>query len=208
MTHAYRTFFENGIDLPKKRRSKMTNRCKEELAKTVRFVNATSEQRKGILEGRVKEWEMRKWFNAAILLSIFEGSRLVAEGRQTHRYALGRHEQEREVQRAGKPGRASPQQGKLVVRGGQEDSNPGVICSADIPNAYFQGHEMHRVLLLHKPREGLALGLNVKWLLLARVPVYGAHDSVNFGKDCARPCTQRARGESQKQCVVYSDERR
>ena len=50
-----------------------------------------------------------------------------------------------------------------------------MIGSADITNAYFQGEELDRVLILKQPKGGLP-GEPPDRRFLARVPVYGTHD--------------------------------
>ena len=49
------------------------------------------------------------------------------------------------------------------------------IKSLDVTNAYFQGEEIDRVLLLSQPKGGLP-GLKPHQHMLARAPIYGSTD--------------------------------
>ena len=49
------------------------------------------------------------------------------------------------------------------------------VCSLDVTDAYFQGEEIDRVLLLKQPKGGLP-GLQPEDHMLARAPIYGSHD--------------------------------
>ena len=52
-----------------------------------------------------------------------------------------------------------------------------IVSSLDITNAYFQGEEMHRLLILKPPKGTDLEGLSENDYLMARVPVYGTHDA-------------------------------
>ena len=58
-------------------------------------------------------------------------------------------------------------------------SNGLEICSADISNAYFQGDELDRLLLLKPPRSGVPDPefADGETMILARVPIYGTQDA-------------------------------
>ena len=65
-----------------------------------------------------------------------------------------------------------------------------MIGSADITNAYFQGEELDRVLILKQPKGGLP-GEPPDRRFLARVPVYGTHDGgCKFWKRLKTSATQ------------------
>ena len=51
-----------------------------------------------------------------------------------------------------------------------------VIKSVDITNAYFQGEEQDRLMILRQPPGGI-LGLHPNTRMLARVPIYGTKDA-------------------------------
>lgn len=80
------------------------------------------------------------------------------------------------------------------------------IRSADVTNAYFQGEEMDRILLLKPPRKGLEEErLEEGQLMLARVPVYGAHDSGRkFWKKIRRDMTSKGIKENRIFRALYT----
>ena len=52
------------------------------------------------------------------------------------------------------------------------------LRSADISNAYFQGKELDRILLLKPPKGGLPdSSITEDTMILARVPIYGTKDA-------------------------------
>ena len=61
-------------------------------------------------------------------------------------------------------------------------SNKIEIKSADISNAYFQGKELDRILLLRPPKGGLPDPdyADGETMILARVPIYGTPDAGRF----------------------------
>jgi hypothetical protein len=80
-----------------------------------------------------------------------------------------------------------------------------IVSSLDITNAYFQGEEMHRLLILKPPKGTDVEGLSVDDYLMARVPVYGTHDAGRKFWKRLRKYTRRKRtsGEFYFPCSVY-----
>ena len=66
------------------------------------------------------------------------------------------------------------------------------IGSADITNAYFQGEEFDRLLILKQPKGGLP-GQPPDKRFLARVPVYGTHDGGRKFWKCLKVSAEHSR---------------
>ena len=187
--------------LKKRKKKYVSKKRKEAAGKTLNFKRAEGAVREGMLAARQAEWAKWKQFNAAVILSVEESNRLLQEGHQvvgTQWIDVDKNEGLRTKENPDIPPKYK---GRLVVRGDQEQgevrsdsptcdteaqnllfsfaaSRRLRIRSADITNAYFQGEEMDRVLLLRPPKEGLEEeDLQPGQLMLARVPIYGAHDS-------------------------------
>ena len=185
----------------KNKKKYVSKRRKEAAGKVLNYKRADPAVQEGIRQAREAEWTKWKQFNAAVIFSVEESNRLLAEGHQvigTQWIDTDKNEPFRTPQNPDIPPKYK---GRLVVRGDQEEGNirsDSPTCdieaqnmlfsfaasrrlrvrSADITNAYFQGEEMDRVLLLRPPQGGLAgEELEPGQLMLARVPVYGAHDS-------------------------------
>ena len=179
----------------------MFQQRKQAAGKVLNYKTASEEVKKGIRQGRQNEWTKWKIFNAAVPLKKEESDQLIAEGHvpiHTQWIDTDKNEPFRTPENPDVPPLYT---GRLVVCGNEEkgdvrSDSPTIdieaqnlllsfassrrlrIRSADITNAYFEGEEMDRILLLRQPRDGLHdEEIDPDQLLLARVPVYGAHDS-------------------------------
>ena len=204
----YMSFMAERVEDPgaegwlKKRKKKYVSKKRKEAAgKVLNFKRAEGPVREGMLAARQAEWAKWKQFNAAVILSVEESNRLVSEGHQVAGTQWIDTDKNEPLRTKENPDVPPKYKGRLVVRGDQEQGDVRSdsptcdteaqnllfsfaasrrlrIRSADITNAYFQGEEMDRILLLRPPNKGLEEeNLQPGQLMLARVPVYGAHDS-------------------------------
>ena len=155
------------------------------------------EVQKELDKSREKEWAKWKEFSAAIIIDDAQYQELIREGHQvipTQWVELDKNHNRRLLD----PTVEAKYKSRLVVRGDLEKGDPrsnsptaGIeaqnlvfsfaasrklrIKSLDVTNAYFQGEEIDRVLLLSQSKGGLP-GLKPHQHMLARAPIYGSTD--------------------------------
>ena len=152
---------------------------------------------KGIDGSRETEWGKWRQFNAALDLTEEQYQKLKAEGHEEVPLKWVDTDKN-DVLRGTKPDIEMERKSRLVTRGDLESgdirsdsptadieaqneifsfaaSRNVKIGAADITNAYFQGEELDRVLILKQPKGGLPREPPER-RYLARVPVYGTRD--------------------------------
>ena len=180
-----------------KKRRAYSNKNKAAQGKVFTYEKCSPELQKGIDGSRKVEWDKWKQFNAAIGLDEKHYRELIAEGHEEVPLKWVDTDKN-DALRGSQPDIEVKHKSRLVTRGDLESgdirsdsptadieaqnlvfsfasSRKVMIGSADITNAYFQGEELDRVLILKQPKGGLP-GEPPDRRFLARVPVYGTHD--------------------------------
>ena len=201
---ALRVFFSDRVEADKqvlqwrKRRKNFTSKKqKEKHGKILMYHKCPEDVQKELDKSRAKEWAKWQDFSAAIILDDAQYDELIREGHQvipTQWVELDKNHNKRLLDPTVEPNYKS----RLVVRGDLEKGDPRSdsptasieaqnlvfsfaasrkvkIKSLDVTNAYFQGEEIDRVLLLSQPTGGLP-GLKPHQHMLARAPIYGSTD--------------------------------
>ncbi|CAE7692632.1 RE1 [Symbiodinium sp. CCMP2592] len=201
---ALRVFFADRVEDDKKvtqwrkRRKNFTSRKqKEKHGKILMYHKCPEDVQKELDKSRAKEWAKWQDFSAAIILDDAQYDELIREGHQvipTQWVELDKNHNKRLLD----PTVEANYKSRLVVRGDLEKGDPRSdsptasieaqnlvfsfaasrkvkIKSLDVTNAYFQGEEIDRVLLLSQPKGGLP-GLKPHQHMLARAPIYGSTD--------------------------------
>jgi len=179
------------------------NQKKEARGKTLNFERETYEVRTGLEASRGVEWSKWQLFQAGKPCRGKELQQLLEEGHEvipTRRVDVDRNAHKRQTNG---PEIAPEYKSRLTGRGDLEiidglraDSPTAdieshnlvfsfaaskmiAIKSADISNAYFQGKELDRILLLRPPKGGLPDPdyADGEAMILARVPIYGTADA-------------------------------
>ncbi|CAE7258466.1 unnamed protein product [Symbiodinium natans] len=198
----YRAFVADRIDSESarkwlKKRSSYSNKKKAAQNKVFTYEKCSPELQKGIDGSRKVEWDKWKEFNAALDLDEEQYQKLKDEGHEEVPLKWVDTDKN-DALRGTQPDIEVRHKSRLVTRGDLESgdirsdsptadieaqnlifsfaaSRKVRIGSADITNAYFQGEELDRVLILRQPKGGLP-GEPPERRFLARVPVYGTHD--------------------------------
>ncbi|CAE7728714.1 RE1 [Symbiodinium sp. CCMP2592] len=201
---ALRVFFADRVEDDKKvtqwrkRRKNFTSKKqKEKHGKILMYHKCPEDVQKELDKSRAKEWAKWQDFSAAIILDDAQYDELIREGHQvipTQWVELDKNHNKRLLD----PTVEANYKSRLVVRGDLEKGDPRSdsptasieaqnlvfsfaasrkvkIKSLDVTNAYFQGEEIDRVLLLSQPKGGLP-GLKPHQHMLARAPIYGSTD--------------------------------
>ena len=169
--------------------------------KNLSFNACPPDVQKGLLKTRAAEWRKWKDFNAGVILSRDEVSRLQDEGVRV--YPMQWVETDKNAHKR-RDNITVPMElkSRLVGCGNFEDtdglrtdsptgdvdahnlvfswaaSNKVVIKSADISNAYLQGKQNDRIILYRIPKGGIPEeGVYEGDVLAARVPIYGTKDA-------------------------------
>ena len=181
----------------KRRKNFTSKKQKEKHGKILVYHKCPEDVQKELDKSREKEWAKWKEFSAAIIIDDAQYQELIREGHQvipTQWVELDKNHNKRLLD----PTVEAKYKSRLVVRGDLEKGDPrsdsptaGIeaqnlvfsfaasrklrIKSLDVTNAYFQGEEIDRVLLLSQPKGGLP-GLKPHQHMLARAPIYGSTD--------------------------------
>ena len=227
-----RCFFAERIETPetsvwrKRRKNYSSKRQKEKHGKNLVYSKCPEDVQKELDKTREKEWNKWKEFSAAIVIDKQQLEELVREGHQivpTQWVEVDKNHAQRLLDPSIEPKYKS----RLVVRGDLEQGDPRSdsptasieaqnivfsfaasrrlkICSLDVTNAYFQGEEIDRILLLSQPKGGLP-GLKPDEHMLARAPILvalmEAGDSGNVSGPILRIKVSR-RTESAVRCTA------
>lgn len=160
-----------------KKRRAYSNKNKAAQGKVFTYEKCSPELQKGIDGSRKVEWDKWKQFNAAIDLDEKHYRELIAEGHEEVPLKWVDTDKN-DALRGSQPDIEVKHKSRLVTRGDLESgdirsdsptadieaqnlvfsfasSRKVMIGSADITNAYFQGEELDRVLILKQPKGGL-----------------------------------------------------
>ena len=198
----FRAFSATRMETPEamkwsKKRRAYSNKNKAAQGKVFTYEKCSPELQQGIDGSRKVEWKKWKQFNAAIDLGDKRYRELIAEGHEEVPLKWVDTDKN-DALRGSQPDIKVKHKSRLVTRGDLESgdirsdsptadieaqnlvfsfasSRKVLIGCADITNAYFQGEELDRLLILKQPRGGLP-GEPPDRRFLARVPVYGTHD--------------------------------
>jgi hypothetical protein len=191
---------ESSKEWVRRRKSKgMSKKRKEAAGKTLNFRKSSETVQEGLLQSRKTEWEKWMQFCAAEIISETKAQSLINDGFQPIGMQWIETDKHEHLRLPGGPPVDPLYKSRLVARGDQEQgeirsdsptcdiegqnlifsfaaSHNLTISSADISNAYFQGEEQTRLLLLRQPQGGLP-DVAPGDMLLARVPIYGTRDA-------------------------------
>ncbi|OLQ03412.1 Copia protein [Symbiodinium microadriaticum] len=191
------THHKKVVQWRKRRKNFTSKKQKEKHGKILVYHKCPEDVQKELDKSREKEWAKWKEFSAAIIIDDAQYQELIREGHQvipTQWVELDKNHNKRLLD----PTVEAKYKSRLVVRGDLEKGDPrsdsptaGIeaqnlvfsfaasrklrIKSLDVTNAYFQGEEIDRVLLLSQPKGGLP-GLKPHQHMLARAPIYGSTD--------------------------------
>ena len=195
----FRAFFSDRLEEPAVKEWKKTKasyakkKQKEKNGKLLDYAKCSDELKRKLDETRAKEWSKWKEFGASVVIDSKQLQELLGEGHQvipTQWVELDKNYSKRLVN----PTVEEKLKSRLVVRGDLEKGDPRSdsprasleaqnmvfsfaasrrlkIKCLDVTNAYFQGEEIDRVLLLSQPKGGLP-GMEPD----ARAPIYGSVD--------------------------------
>ena len=181
----FRAFFSDRLEEPavkewKKRKASYVKKQKEKNGKLLDYAKCSDELKRKLDETRAKEWSKWKEFGASVVIDSKQLQELLDEGHQvipTQWVELDKNCNKRLVD----PTVEEKLKSRLVVRGDLEKGDPRSdsptasleaqnmvfsftasrrlkIKCLDVTNAYFQGEEIDRVLLLSQPK---GLGWNL-----------------------------------------------
>ena len=187
---SYVVFMAWRADTPGTQRYKRKNADKEPKGATLQYRRADEYTKRATDESRKVEWQKWKHFHAAIPIEGKDLEELVKEGHEIYPTAwvdVDKNFHRRVVEGQDAPllategiRRDAPtcEQGCLNLLISWAASTGLRLKSVDISNAYFQGPELDRVMLLRPPAAGLPdpdIGPGTH--LMARVPIYGSGDA-------------------------------
>ena len=228
----FRAFFSDRLEEPavkewkKRKASYVKKKQKEKNGKLLDYSKCSDELKRKLDETRAKEWAKWKEFGASVVIDSKQLQELLDEGHQvipTQWVELHRNYNKRLVD----PTVEEKLKSRLVVRGDLEKGDPRSdsptasleaqnmvfsfaasrrlrIKCLDVTNAYFQGEEIDRVLLLSQPKGGLP-GMEPDEHMLARAPIYGSVDGGRrFWKKLRRTVKRKGLRENRICRALYS----
>jgi hypothetical protein len=196
-------FFAERMPVPMSKGLETKNDKKEKRGKTLNYDKENKEIREGLDISRREEWEKWKKFTAGKPCKGKELQQLLYDGHVPIPTRWVDVDKASHKRRDGGPIILPEYKSRLCGRGDLEGidglrtdsptaeieahhllfsfaaSNKLKIRTADISNAYFQGQELDRVLLLRPPSSGLPDQdyQDGETMILARVPIYGTQDA-------------------------------
>ena len=228
----FRAFFSDRLEEPavkewkKRKASYVKKKQKEKNGKLLDYSKCSDELKRKLDETRAKEWAKWKEFGASVVIDSKQLKELLDEGHQvipTQWVELDKNYNKRMVD----PTVEEKLKSRLVVRGDLEKGDPRSdsptasleaqnmvfsfaasrrlkIKCLDVTNAYFQGEEIDRVLLLSQPKGGLP-GMEPDEHMLARAPIYGSVDGGRrFWKKLRRTVKRKGLRENRICRALYS----
>ena len=228
----FRAFFSDRLEEPavkeweKRKASYVKKKQKEKNGKLLDYAKCSDELKRKLDEARAKEWSKWKEFGALVVIDSKQLQELLDEGHQvipTQWVELDKNYNKRLVD----PTVEEKLKSRLVVRGDLEKGDPRSdsptasleaqnmvfsfaasrrlkIKCLDVTNAYFQGEEIDRVLLLSQPKGGLP-GMEPDEHMLARAPIYGSVDGGRrFWKKLRRTVKRKGLRENRICRALYS----
>ena len=228
----FRAFFSDRLEEPAvkewktRKASYVKKKQKEKNGKLLDYAKCSDELKRKLDETRAKEWSKWKEFGASVVIDSKQLQELLDEGHQVipaQWVELDKNYSKRLVD----PTVEEKLKSRLVVRGNLEKGDPRSdsptasleaqnmvfsfaaprrlkIKCLDVTNAYFQGEEIDRVLLLSQPKGGLP-GMEPGEHMLARAPIYGSVDGGRrFWKKLRRTVKQKGLKENRICRALYS----
>ena len=210
----------------KRKASYVKKKQKEKNGKLLDYSKCSDELKRKLDETRAKEWAKWKEFGPSVVIDSKQLQELLDEGHQvipTQWVELGKNYNKRLVD----PTVEEKLKSRLVVRGDLEKGDPRSdsptasleaqnmvfsfaasrrlkIKCLDVTDAYFQGEEIDRVLLLSQPKGGLP-GMEPDEHMLARAPIHGSVDGGRrFWKKLRRRVKRKGLRENRICRALYS----